>query len=333
MAANKGLVFKAKWDSYVNLLNSRAPTSAKFAWHSASVWVRSEAQIAILSSTLDTVLIECGLSWLGITWFTGDPLIATLVLGIVLVNISGLLFVMTVVLGWALGPIEVVFLIVFLGYSVTYGLHLVSNYAAVTIHDDEIEEVERRFPAKPGLRFRSTTATMEAVVERDKDPPNHDSETLSANADAPHTGGDSPYTPFSRNSSISKTQTTAAMPERELRFVRTRIAVLHVGSALLSSTVSTVGSSVFLLMCSMNVFIRLGFVVITVVVLSILMTLISLPAVLMVFGPRADPCYKRIPRQRMRGFLGLSREPDHPAVVRASMRRVTEDRLSRQTVH
>jgi hypothetical protein len=288
MKANKGLKFKANWDNYVDLQNSRATVAAKFSWHTASVWVRTEAQIAILSSTVDTVLIECGLSWLGITMFTGDPLIALLVLGIVLVNISGLLFVMTVMLGWALGPIEIVFVIVFLGYSVTYGLHLANNFAAVSRHDVEIAAVELRFPSK--------RPAMDDEMEFDEDDPD---EPLAL---SPHVAGFH----VDDTSKASKPPVPAEMSEREFRFARVRIAVLHVGGAILSSTVSTVGSSIFLLMCTMNIFIRLGFVIMTVVALSILMTLISLPAVLMVCGPRADPCYKQKPRRLVRWALGRS---------------------------
>merc|ERR1719229_734048 len=60
--------------------------------------------------------------------FTQDPYLACLVVGIVLGVIIGLAFFMICLAGWSLGPIEVIALIVFVGYSVTFSLHIAHIY-------------------------------------------------------------------------------------------------------------------------------------------------------------------------------------------------------------
>merc|ERR1712187_710750 len=76
------------------------------------------------------------------------------------------------------------------------------------------------------------------------------------------------------------------------------------GGAIVSAAVSTIGSSLFLLCCTITIFIKLGLVIIAVTTLSIFFTLIALPAVMILFGPSRNPCYKRIPKQCIARVLG-----------------------------
>merc|ERR1719240_702087 len=76
--------------------------------------------------------------------------------------------------------------------------------------------------------------------------------------------------------SIDKDTSQVELKERELRRARTRMAVLHVGGATLSSAMSTMGSSMFLLFCTLNIFVKLGAVVIAVTLLSIVFALVPL---------------------------------------------------------
>ncbi|CAJ1453858.1 unnamed protein product [Effrenium voratum] len=75
--------------------------------------------------------------------------------------------------------------------------------------------------------------------------------------------------------------------------VRVRQAVLRIGLSTLSSTLSTVGASAFLLIATMQVFTKLGSVVIAVSLLSCLASLVVLPAVLVLCGPNAGSLYQR----------------------------------------
>lgn len=277
VSADKLLKYKEKWDLYLELRNSEASLTASRAYHSSQVWVGSEAAVAVVESTLETILLACTVSWLGVWLFTGDPVLATIVLCTMLANTIGLTFFMTVIMSWKIGAIEIIFLVVFLGYSVTFGLHMAYNYSAIGADDPEMLRVQIWARHRRALRGR--------------------------------TGVDA-STPASQNS--MDTLDLAAEPllvGRELRKARTRTAVLRIGAAVLASTFSTIGSSMFLLVCALNIFIRLGFVIVATVALSLVSTMFVLPAVLVLIGPPPDPCYKRRPRQAILALLGRGRRP------------------------
>merc|ERR1719282_742589 len=109
-----------KWDKFVEARNGAASVTGNRAWHTAGAWVRAEAEIAIIDSTKDTIIIACACGWFGMLVFTGDPILAFFVLCLVIGIISGLAFFMITLMGWEIGPIEVISLVVFVGYSVTY---------------------------------------------------------------------------------------------------------------------------------------------------------------------------------------------------------------------
>jgi len=245
------LEYKQKWDSFVAERNYKATLTANRAWHVSSLWVRAQAQEALVSSTANTILLECAVGFAGILMFTGDPVLAVLVLALIIANISGLAFFMISVMGWLIGPIEIIFLVVFLGYSVTFGLHMANSYNQARTSCAEVLKFEA-ISRRPRARQRSAEPVLLAEL--------------------PHLD-------------------SAA----ERRRARTRMAVIHVGGAILSATVSTIGSSIFLLFCSLVLFIRLGCVIICVTCLSLVSTLLVLPAVLLLLGPSEKPCYKRIP--------------------------------------
>lgn len=266
----RALTYKARWDGYVAEHNKAASICANRAAQTSAVWVRAEAQVAIIDSTLHTILLECALGGCGVLVFTGDPVLALLVLGFIVSNMAGLAFFMTTVMNWKIGPIEIIFLVVFLGYSVTFGLHMALNYSQVGQHDQQMLEMEawaRRLSACRGASCRPAVAADEADEEQAGDP--------GAAAD---------------QGAIKE------IPEgRLLRKARARLAVVRVGGAILSTTVSTIGSSVFLLFCSLEIFKRLGRVVIAVTLLSLISTVLVMPAVLILMGPSASPWYKRVP--------------------------------------
>jgi len=84
------------------------------------------------------------------------------------------------------------------------------------------------------------------------------------------------------------------------------VAVLHVGGATLSSALSTAGSSAFLLLCTLTIFVKLGGVVVAVTVLSILGAIVTLPAALMLVGPAPDAWYKQKVRRLLQMLMGGS---------------------------
>jgi hypothetical protein len=71
----------------------------------------------------------------------------------------------------------------------------------------------------------------------------------------------------------------------QARFDRVREALLQAGSAVFSAGVTSLGAGIFILFCSIKVFVQFGIVVILNTCLSMLFSLCFLCAVLMVIGP------------------------------------------------
>merc|ERR1712151_532270 len=77
--------------------------------------------------------------------------------------ICGLAFFIVNVMGWPIGPIEVIALIVFIGYAVTYSLHIAHLYGS----DESAEEAENTSNIIPKT-LRKKAALLEADTTRMK---------------------------------------------------------------------------------------------------------------------------------------------------------------------
>jgi predicted RND superfamily exporter protein len=254
--AQEAIKYVELWNEHMENLNRESSVSANHAYATAQNFVRAEAEIAVINSTVETIIISALCGWLGMLVFTKDPWAAGLVTLLVLGIICGLAFFIVVVCDWKIGPIEVISLVVFVGYSVTYSLHIAHNFCEVSGTDEVALALEVDFLARERRRQERKG------IEDPELPPwlNPDGTIVE---------------------DLSKVQFT----ERQRRRARTRMAILHVGGATMSSAMSTVGSSMFLLFCTLNIFVKLGSVVIAVTFLSIVFSLLPLPALLMTVGP------------------------------------------------
>jgi len=219
--------YKKHWDKYVDAWNLNASVSATGAWHTARPWVRAEAQSELVSSTVLTLGLCAAFAFGSMLIFTMDVRLSLYVVCATLGVISGLTFFMLVLMGWAFGPIEVIALIVFIGYALDYSLHIAHKYS-------------------------SSRALRESEQHRVGD-----------------------------DLSTSVSSLTA----RSIRFRRTAYALQSVGGAALGSAITTIGCSVFLILCTLTIFRKLGAVVLAVTLMSILMAFGPLTAVLFVAGP------------------------------------------------
>lgn len=294
VASLQGLEYMKLWNEYVEAKNAQASVTANSAWHTASVWVRSEAETAIIGSTVDTIIIATCSGWAGVLLFTGDVLLAVIVTAVVIVVITGLAFFMVSVMGWAIGPIEVIALVVFVGYSVTYALHIAHNYNQMVASDADLLEAEEKARKRQADREQAKAARKRANLNQEEGEGVDGVELAVTDADQ------------------------EVLPEDldglQLRKARTRVAVLHVGGATLSSALSTAGSSAFLLFCTLTIFVKLGAVVVAVTVLSIVGAIVTLPAALMLVGPAPDAWYKRQLRRLKQLLTGgrTGAEQDRP---------------------
>jgi len=166
------LDYKGRWDSWIDTINSRASLTSNRAWHVSSAWVTAEAEVAVVESTLISIVVAALSGWLGVLAFTQDPYLACLVVGIVFGVIIGLAFFMICLAGWPLGPIEVIALIVFVGYSVTFSLHIAHVYheedpASSMMpygHDDAVDARHLRSERARAAVSRVGSATVAAAA-------------------------------------------------------------------------------------------------------------------------------------------------------------------------
>lgn len=246
-AAAKTLKYKAVWDDFIAERNAAASITSSRAWHSSDSWVRAQAEVAIIASTTETIVCTVVSAALGVLIFTGDPTLMILVMVTVCGIICCLGFCMVTVLKWKIGPIEIIALVIFVGYSVTYSLHIAHDYTRVTETHHDVQRAELYAALK---KCKGDREQAKAILE----------EGLSPQA---------------------------------LRLARTRVTLLRLGTALLSSASSSLGSSFFLLLCTLNVFVKLGTVLIIVTLLSLLFSLVVLPAALILCGPGSTTIWMR----------------------------------------
>lgn len=123
---------KSAWDAYVENWNRNALRHVRGAWHFSSLWVQSDARKHLISSTAMTLVVVLVLAFCSMLIFTGS---AVLSLYVVLATVCILLFLaffIIVIMDSTVGPLEIIALIVFLGYAVTYSLHIAHKYSSTT---------------------------------------------------------------------------------------------------------------------------------------------------------------------------------------------------------
>jgi hypothetical protein len=122
------MILKTSWDAFLTNWNAKASRAATGAWHTSNIWVLTEAQQQLLSSTFATLLIVILLALAGMLVFTKDLTLSIYVVASTLGVIFCLTFFIVNVMQWPIGPVEVIALIVFVGYAVTYSLHIAHKY-------------------------------------------------------------------------------------------------------------------------------------------------------------------------------------------------------------
>jgi len=156
--------YKDKWDNYLTNYNNHASRFARGAWHTSSLWVRAEAQDQLISSTIATLVLVLVLAFLGMLIFTRDFTLSGFVVLATISVVIELTFMMAVVLRWKIGPIETVALIVFIGYTVTYSLHITHRYGCAKLDGDMTDQLSRRERTLSALGSIGAAALGSAVT-------------------------------------------------------------------------------------------------------------------------------------------------------------------------
>lgn len=261
----QGLNARDRWDNHINSFNANAEASIKGVWHASKLWETSEAQKVIIESTLESLGYSFGFTLIGVLVFTRSLVISCLVVFEVILIILGLAFFMIVVMGWSFGAIEVLSLIIFAGNAVDYGMLLANRYHCCHIEDVEEEEedevdwkdasvVAQKGSSNGARKSRVTVKITDTPIQRDK-------------------------------STVTKNKAILARNRGAERFERTRYSLEGLGSAIIGSAFTIIGSAGFLLPCTLNVFFKIGAVVCGVMAYAAIYTLTLLPAMLMIMGP------------------------------------------------
>lgn len=304
------LDYKARWDKFITERNDAAGFTGSRAFHTAQAWVSAEAEVAVVDSTVATIAISATCGWFGTLVFTWDPLLATLVLVVVLGVISGLSFFIVSIMGWLLGPVEVIALVIFVGYSVTFSLHVAHIY-----HEEACRKEKKAPPTKKVVPAGAGQSQPDPT-SRPRDPDNESSDDdeefeRDRQAECVIVGGaqqdekpkptssEQAAAPIEEPPLLEGAQPEAPLSAADLRREWAKTAVTRVGCATIGSAVSTLGASMFLLFCTMRIFMKLGAVVMVVTALSGMAGLVVLPALLILIGPGPGLWH-----ERMRAFGG-----------------------------
>lgn len=314
----------ALWDQRIKIFNQEISPYAE-AWHISDLWVQAEAAQSVVDSTIVTFVISCSCAFMGMTIFTANPPLAL----IAVVNIIGVIccltWFMVVVMQWPVGPIEVLSLIIFVGFAVDYSLHISHQYGDAVLASMDSDS-STRFEEEDAMKkdnMKRRPSEMFTIRFIDGKAPVHrlssssqksrfstqarsnslksinapsgfskyagSNQSLAGKEQKPNMGRFSvaaSRTQIIQKQSITKDQSEAIDrdPQAE-RFERVRFALHRMTSATLGSALTTAGSAGFLCFCTLQIFVKLGTVILIVTLLSILFALLPLPCCLMAFGP------------------------------------------------
>merc|ERR1712217_437982 len=76
---------------------------------------------------------------------------------------AGLTFMIIVVLQWDVGLIEVIAIIYFVGYAVTYSLHVAHKYAAYEVFDEALDDTFVKISERAEIRLLRTRYAMMSI--------------------------------------------------------------------------------------------------------------------------------------------------------------------------
>jgi len=237
--------YRTLWDAYLVKHVPPGLDGVPAAFHTSKLWVQASAQDELTSNFFVTLGIVVVLAFAAMEVFTESPSLSLMVVMCTILVLCGLTFVIVVLMKAAIGPVEAIALIVFIGYAVTYSLHIAHHYGEAPPPDED-EEYQEDLDSEPLIR-RS----------------------------------------------------------------RTMFAAKSIASGITGSAITTFGCSFFLVLCTIPIFKKLGLVAIAVTVLSILVSLVVLPAGLMMYGPlnpgiacecfyAVCPCFRRCLRAERR---------------------------------
>jgi hypothetical protein len=147
LAADDAWHWVENWDDWMEDMNNKYSGSGTGQmFHTSELWVRAETEKRLIVSTLICAAVSVVFALVMTSIFLWNVILSVyLIFGIVSVIIC-LAATMFGVIGWKFGAVEAIGLIVFVGFSVDYSLHMAESYHQSTAHKsvDKVKEGIRR---------------------------------------------------------------------------------------------------------------------------------------------------------------------------------------------
>jgi len=157
------LELKTLWTNYVNNYNGQAPAEGKGVFHVSEMWVEAEAESQLIQTTGITLGILLILAFVGMLVFTRSLILSFYVVIATIEVVSGLCFFIVVLMGWDLGLVEVIAIIYFVGYAVTYSLHVAHKYAANEALDEILDDGDGKLSERAEVRYLRTRYALRSI--------------------------------------------------------------------------------------------------------------------------------------------------------------------------
>jgi len=161
--------YKEQWDRHLERANLLGSEYTQGAFHVSSLWSSTEAKLALISSTATSLAMVFVLAFLTMLLFTGSCCLSLHVVWATLEVISGLLFFMVILMGWPIGPTEVLALIIFVGYALDYSLHVAQKYGSREALDSSLTPTATAdsepliLDSETEVRFRRVKHALKAI--------------------------------------------------------------------------------------------------------------------------------------------------------------------------
>lgn len=275
------------WLDYVQRMNSVAQSQARNAFATSQAWADAEAMDLSTRNAWHVVLLAIGVAVFAGLIYTWDAVFILVTIVLSVLACTWLSFFIFCLFGWAVGPWELILLVVFLSYAIEpvfrigrgavwsdyhigrKVLHVVSPRLEESIAEDHQAAVAGAGNPPPP-----------AIVDAGAPP--------GAPPDAGHPGGGVPDREADLLSTGSRTE-AAAMADANNRF-EARLAkhTLFVANACFGNAVKMIICGILMMPCEFRLFARMGVVSIMVPIISLPCIFLLLPSALLLIPRNSD---------------------------------------------
>eukprot|EP00929_Paragymnodinium_shiwhaense_P120132 TRINITY_DN92016_c0_g1_i1.p1 TRINITY_DN92016_c0_g1~~TRINITY_DN92016_c0_g1_i1.p1 ORF type:complete len:1327 (+),score=262.28 TRINITY_DN92016_c0_g1_i1:133-4113(+) len=286
------LADQQEWLAYVAMRNEKAFTTAHSAWPTSQAWVDAEAYQEAISGAWHVALLAFGAIVISGLLYTLDMMVVGCVLAVSLVVCIGLGFAMFCIFMWAVGPWEIIILVVFLSYSVEPAFRLGRDFVFVPFTDEDRkkgdEDIAPGVEASDAVENVGAGDAAAAAAAEGEEP-----DGALVPAEQPREDDQGALVVANPNSndmeiSSAGTPSSAGDTEKGTREATIKRSVYLVSGNVLAGGAKLILTGALLLPCQFRIFSRLGAVAVVVPLVAAPCTLIVLPAVMMQFYPRRD---------------------------------------------